>query len=240
MKRWLTLVLFALLALVVIGCSQNKPAPTITPGPTTAAVVQTATEESSATALPPTPTEAATAVSATTNTPALTATSVPTDTPAATPSRTRAPATAKPRATATNAAVALKYNAPVLLEPHAGDTRQASKDDFLFKWQPVANLGANECYQVTVQVINLADPNHQYGQDSFLAQNTCNSAISQGIMAFSLLKKNPPSYSGLIARATQLGGPSNQFDVKWWVMVVRSDGTPLSPASEPFDFMLND
>ncbi len=240
MKRCLTLIL---LAMVVIGCSQNKPTPTAFTAPTTPVAAATATQEPSATALPASPTEVATLVSAVTSTPASTSTSAPSNTPAATATNTRAPITPRLRATATNTAVALKYGAPQLIEPGAPgshDTFVANKDDLRFKWQPVADLGTSECYQVTVRMTNLADPAQNYAQDSFLAQNTCNSTMAGGALTFSLLKRNPPTYSGLIALAEKLGGPSDKFDVKWWVTVVRSDSTLLSPASAQFEFSVID
>jgi hypothetical protein len=236
-------LLLGLLAVAAVGCSIIQPTskPTSTPAPTALVAVVTATVAPSATSLPPTPTAAATQVSTVTDTPAATNTTAPTDTPAATPTNTRVPVTPipKPTATATNTTVALKYAAPLLIEP-SGQSFQAGKDDLRFEWHPVTDLGANECYQVTVRVTNLTDPARNYAQDSFLALNTCNSTLSGGTVTFSLLKRNPPTYSGLIAQAETLGGQSNIFDVKWWVTVVRNDGTPLSPPSAMFEFTLND
>lgn len=234
MTRWL--ILFAL-AVALIGCDRLRPGPTPTPtaAPT---VVPAPTQAPSATSMPPTvtlePTEPPTVVSA-----LPTDTSAPTGTPTNTPAPTRLRPAATPKAAATNTVVALKYEAPKLIGPATGDTRIEGKDDLLFKWQPVGDLGPNECYLVTVQIVNLADPLQHYGQDSFLAQDTCNSATSAGTPQFTLRKKNPPSYTGLVAVATSMGGPSSEFRVRWWVTVVQADRTPLSPASAQFEFTLS-
>jgi hypothetical protein len=233
MKRWLTLIL---LVVAVIGCDRFQPAPT--PTPTAAPIsLPTPTVAPTLTPLPPTPTLAPTDTPAPTNTPA------PTDTPTATVTRTRVrlpqTPTPTPKAAATNTTVALKYSAPQLLEPGAGDTRQAGKDDLVFKWQPVADIGVNECYLVTVRLVNLADPVQHYAQDSFLARDTCNSAVSGGNLKFTLYRPKyaPPNYGGLMFEAEK-PTPTNAFSVRWWVTVVQADGTPLSPPSAQFAFTL--
>lgn len=246
MNRW---VMMMILAVALIGCDRLRPGPTPTATTNASTSRPLPTLESTVTPLPPTlpppPTEAPTVTI-----PTEAATLVlMTETPTATATRIRIPATPRPKASVTNTAVALKYGAPELVEPGSGDTRIDGKDDLLFRWKPVANLAAHECYLVTLQVINLADPLQHYAQDSFVAQDTCNSAISSGIVEFTLRKKNPPSYSGLVTIASNLGGPSNTFKVKWWVTVVLDRGpdpqnsgkelaTPLSPPSGQFDFTL--
>jgi hypothetical protein len=233
MKRWLTLMV---LAAAIVGCDRFQPArtPTRTAAPTS---VPAPTETPSLTSLPPTLTLAPT------DTPTLTSASAPTDTPAptntptATATTPRVRFTPTPEATATTVATAQKYSAPILVGPGAGDTRLDGKDDLLFKWKPVGNLGPNECYLVTVQVINITDPVQRYGQGSFLAQDTCNSAASSGNLQFTLRKRNPPSYQGLVADASQ-NVPSSEYKVRWWVTVVIADGTPLSPPSAQFEFTL--
>lgn len=234
MTRWL--LLFAL-AVTLIGCDRLRPGPTPT-ATAVATVVPAPTGAPSATPLPPTvtlePTEPPTVVSA-----VPTGTAAPTGTPIETPTLTRVRPAATRKVTATNTVVAFKYGAPKLIGPNAGDTRLEGKDDLLFKWQPAGDLGPNECYLVTVQVVNLADPLQHYGQDSFLAQETCNTAASAGTSQFTLRKKNPPSYTGLVAVATSIGGPSSEFRVRWWVTVVLSDGTPLSPPSAQSEFTLS-
>jgi hypothetical protein len=247
MKRWLTPIV---LAAIVVGCDRFQPARTPTPTPTAVPTsIPAPTEVPSATLLPPSATSAPTQVPSMVSQIAPTITQAATVTPTATATNTRLPFTPRPKSTATNTAVALKYSAPVLIEPGAGDTRLEGKDDLLLRWKPVADLGPSECYLVTVQVVNLADPLQHYAQDSFVAQDSCNGAISSGIVEFTLRKRNPPSYEGLVAVASNLGGPSNQFKVNWWVTVVLDRGpdpqnpgkdltTPLSPPSAENEFAL--
>jgi cytoskeletal protein RodZ len=252
-RRWLV---FVLLAFVIVGCDRFQPARTPTSMPTAEpSSIRAPTEAPSEAPLPttttlaPSNTPALTVTPGATDTPQVADTETLTATPTATATNTRVPFTPRPKATATKTAVALKYTAPVLIEPGAGDTRLEGKDDLLLRWKPVADLGPSECYLVTLQVVNLADPLQHYGQDSFVAQDSCNSAISSGIVEFTLRKKNPPSYRGLVDIASSLGGPSNQFKVKWWVTVVMDRGpdpqnpgkeltTPLSPPSTENEFAL--
>jgi hypothetical protein len=233
MKRLVTLIT---LAVLVIGCDRLQPAPA--PTPTAAPTfLPTPTEAPTLTPVPPTPTTAPTDTPAPTNTPA------PTDTATATVTRTRVRLSQTPTPTtkveATNTTVALKYNAPQLTEPGAGFSYTAGKSDLVFKWQPVADLGQNECYQVTVRIINVTDPNQRYAQESYLATDTCNSGISGGALKFTLYRPKfaPPNYGGLLLEAEQ-STPSNEFRVRWWVVVVQADGTPLSPPSAQFEFTL--
>jgi type IV secretory pathway VirB10-like protein len=247
MRHW---VIVLLVAVAVIGCAETPtPAPTAeaTSAPVVLTVAPTNTAAPSPTPLPPTPTAAPTNTAAPTDTPA------PTNTPLPTPTNTRRPVTLTPKPTPTNpapTAVSLKYSAPQLVEPKSGDTRISGKDDLIFKWSPVADLGEKECYLVTVQVINLADPAQHYAQASYLAKNTCNSFVSGGTLSFTLpaKKHGPPDYEGLVAIASQTT-PSNFYTARWWVTVVRDDGpdpnntgvektTPLSPESEKFEFSL--
>ena len=141
--------------------------------------------------------------------------------------------------------MALKYQAPELIEPHAGDTRTTS-DDLVFRWQPVAALGTNECYLVTVRVTNTVD--NEYGEQSFIAQNTCNDAGNAPV-SFSLRKRAPaPDYAGLVAIASAKS-PSTDFRVTWYVTVIQNNGAdpnkpdpsqyiPLSPPSSSLEFSL--
>ncbi len=239
MKRWrsqdramaFTLVLCVA---VLIGCTQ--PAPTPTPRPTVAPTrVAAATEPPTMTPLPPPPTAAVA-----TDTPAPANTAAPTDTtmPTATVTRTRAPVTPKPKASPTNTAVALKYPAPELLEPTSKDTRIEGKDDLVFRWKPVADLGKDECYSINVLVINNVD--QRYSPFSQIATDTCNSSRSSARLEFVLHrpKYSPPNYANLVADAQKLT-QSNTFTVRWSITVVRDDGTPLSPPSAQADFKLN-
>lgn len=235
MNRWLTL---AILAMVVVGCDRFQTAPTPTTAPTAAPTsLPTPTQAPTMTPLPPTPTTAPT------ETPAPTDTVAPTGTATATVTRTRVRLTATPTPTAqavvTSTTVALKYSAPELIEPHEGDSRQAPKDDLQFRWKPVADLGQNECYQVTVRFINVTDPVQTYGQESYIATDTCNSGMDVGSLKFTLNRPKyvPPNYAGLMDAAQKLT-PANEFRVRWWVVVVQADGTPLSPPSQQFEFTL--
>ncbi len=228
MKRWAILILCAV---TFIGCNQATPTPKPTLEPTPVAAAPT--ELPTLTPLPPPPT-----ASVATDTPAPTSTVAPTNTSTATPTRTRVPATPKPKASATNTAVALKYAAPVLLEPGPKDTRIEGKDDLVFRWKPVADLGKNECYLINVLVINSID--QRYSPFSQIATDTCNSSLSDGRLEFKLNRPKyaPPNYGGLVVDAQKLT-QTNSFTVRWSVTVVRDDGTPLSPPSPQFDFKLN-
>lgn len=238
-------------AFALIGCdrfqSARTPAPTATAVPT---AISVPTEEPTSTAVPSSPTSEPTEVATLVSEALPTGTETATVTVSPTATRTRLPFTPKPRATPTETAIALKYEAPVLLEPKGGATFTESRSDLLFKWKPVADLGPHECYFLTLQVINLADQLQRYSEDSFLAQDTCNSALSSGVQEFTLRKKNPPSYAGLVAEAIKRGGtPSNKFGARWWVTVVLDNGpdsknpgrdltSPLGPASQPAEFTL--
>jgi hypothetical protein len=142
--------------------------------------------------------------------------------------------------------VALKFPAPQLIEPGAGDTRVAGSDDLILRWQPVAALGTDECYLVTVRITNTVD--NEYGEQSFLAQNTCNDAGNAPV-TFTLRKRAPaPDYAGLLAIASAKS-PSTSFVASWFVTVVQNKGadpdkpdpaqySPLSPPSETLEFSL--
>lgn len=238
------------LAVTIAGCDRFLPTKTATPTPTTVPTsIPAPTVTPSLTPLPPTPTLAPTQAPTVVIASTATVTAEPTGTPTPTATKTRAPFTPKPKATATETAIAFKYGAPVLIEPGTGDTRISGKDDLLLRWKPVADLAPHECYLVTIQVVNLADPVQHFAQDSFLAKETCNSAVSSGNSEFTLRKKNPPSYQGLVAQASQIGGPSSTFQIRWWVAVVLDNGadpqnpdreltTPLGPSSVPNEFTL--
>lgn len=237
MKLRLTLFL---LALFVVSCDTS---PTATPTPPPTAIptaIPQPTEAPTNTPLPPTPTTAPT------NTPLPpTNTPIPT-TPAPTATLTLPPVTRQPTPTATAVVtvteVALKYAAPVLVEPSSGQTRSSSSD-IVFKWQPVAALGTNECYLVTVRVTNLTTS--EFAEVPFIAQNTCNDAGSAPV-TFVLSKRPPaPDFFGLLA----LAGPAGTYKVTWNVIVVQNNGAdpnkpdpsqyiPLSPVSQTFDFEL--
>jgi hypothetical protein len=238
MNRWLTMIV---LAVALVGCDRFQPARTPTQTSTPASL-PTATGAPSETPLAPTLVLLPTDTSVPTATGAATsaATAAEPATLTTTPTATKAPVVIRPtsKPTTTNTVVALKYNAPVLVGPGAGDTRVDGKDDLLFIWKPAGDLGPNECYLVTVRVVNVVDPLQHFVQDSFTAQDTCNSAASSGNLEFTLRKRNPPSYQGMVAQAAQIGGPSSQFKVRWWVTVVSADGTPLSPPSAQFEFTL--
>jgi hypothetical protein len=232
MTRWLTMIV---LAAALVGCDRFQPAasPTPTPGLTTAATFAPAqTGVPSLTPLPPVPTMALT------DTPAATETEAVTDTPTRTATKTPVRLKPTPKATATIAAVALKYAAPVLIEPRAGDTRLAGKDDLIFKWKPVAELGANECYLINVLLINLADPLQHYVP--FSSITGCNSVLQPGTVVFTLYtqKHGQPDYNGMVAESEQKYGPSSEFAVRRSVTAALDDGTPLSAPSEQTEFTL--
>lgn len=237
MKVKLSLVALILFA---AGCASTPtPAPTV-PAPTAVPTeIPKPTVAPTNTALPPTPTLAPTVTL-----PPPTNTPIPA-TPTATATNTRVPVTRQPTASPTATQVTLKYPAPELIEPHAGDTRTTA-NDLVFRWQPVAALGANECYLVTVRVTNTVD--NEYGEQSFVAENTCNDAGNAPV-EFVLHKKAPaPDYAGLVAIASAKA-PSTDFRVTWNVIVIQNNGAdpnkpdpaqyiPLSPPSPSLEFSL--
>ncbi len=232
MKHLLSCIL---VAVALTGCAFGTATPTPSPIPTAApvVVVATATTEPTLTPLPPPVTVLATTAVPASSTPAPTATVTTTAT------STRIPATRPPR-TATPTAVVLKYAAPQLVEPGPGDTRMAGKDDLILHWNPVANLDTNECYQVTVRIINRADPSQRYGQATYLAENTCNSSLNGGVLEFTLFAKRhgQPDYEGLLAIASQTS-PSQTYQVRWWVNVASTDQKPIGLPSKALEFTLN-
>jgi hypothetical protein len=235
-----TKLILVAMVLFIAGCASTPtPAPTVAAPTAVPTEIPKPTQEPTATPLPPTPTTAPTITPLPpTNTP------LPT-TPAPTATKTRAPVTREPTAPPTATEIALKYNAPVLVEPHSGDTRTAKRDDFVFVWNPVADLQANECYLLTLQIKNLVDPQQEhYGQEKYLVQDSCNSSAQNGPLRFSVNRRPPaPNYDGLIATADALAGniSSQEYLVRWTVQtVLQQDGNliPLSPPSEPGEFRL--
>lgn len=233
-------ILFIIITgLLIAGCASTP-----TPEPTT--VVPTdiptpipqPTQAPTNTALPPTNTPPPT------NTlPPPTNTPIPT-TPLPTATNTFVPVTREPTATPLPTEVALKYGAPELIEPRAGDTRRARRDAFDFRWNPVADLEPNECYVLRLRIIHLADPNQNYGEQTYLVESSCNSAIGSGVVEFIVNGRAPaPNYDGLIAEADGKAGgiDSQEYLVQWDVTVVlNQDGTltPISPASAVSEFRL--
>lgn len=230
------------LALFAVGCTSSPTAvPTLAPTEVPTAVPQP-TAEPTNTPLPPTPT------SAPSNTPLPPPTNTPIPlSPTPTATRTRPPVTALPTSSPTVAPteVVLKYGAPVLIEPTAGDTRTTS-NDLAFKWRPVAALGTDECYLVTVRITNTVDK--QFGEQSFIAQDTCNDAGNAPVKFTLSKRQSAPDYFGLLAYANR-NTPANSFIVTWNVMVVQDKGAdpnkpdstlyvPVSPPSETFTFNL--
>lgn len=235
-----TKLLLVTMVLFIAGCASTPtPAPTV-PAPTTVPTeIPKPTQEPTNTPLPPTPTAAPTITPL-----PPTSTPLPT-TPAPTATNTRVPVTREPTVQPTATEIALKYNAPLLVEPHSGDTRDARRDDFNFVWNPVADLQANECYLLTLQIKNQVDPQQaHYGEEKYLVQDSCNSSAQNGPLRFTVNRRAPaPNYDGLIATADALAGniSSQEYLVRWTVQaVLQQDGNlvPLSPPSEPAEFRL--
>lgn len=232
---FLSVIIFA-----VAGCASTPtPAPTVVVPTTVPTEIPLPTQAPTNTALPPTPTAAPTITPLPpTNTP------LPT-TPAPTATNTRAPVTRQPTATATATEIALKFDAPQLKEPANGATFTARRDDFRFVWEPVGDLGPNECYLLTLQIQSLVDPQQEhYGQEKYLVQESCNSTVSGGPLLFVVNRRPPaPNYDGLIATADALAGnvSSQEYLVHWTVQtVLQQDGNliPLSPPSVTGEFRL--
>lgn len=235
-------ILFILVALFVVGCAGTPtPAPTVAAPTDIPTAIPQPTVAPTNTELPPTPTTAPTITP-----PPVTNTPLPT-TPAPTATNTRRPVTPKPAATETATAVPFKFAAPQLLEPTTGDTRTAGQDDLVFKWQPVGQLGGNECYLLTVRITNTV--NNQYAEQSFIASDLCNDAGQTDKVSFTLRKRAPaPDYAGLFAIASA-EVQSGSYVVTWNVSVIQNNGAdpnkpqpaqyvPLSPTSETFTFNL--
>lgn len=226
-------ILFLVTALLVVGCASTP-----TPAPTEAVPTDIPTEipqptaAPTKTALPPTPTKAPTKTPLPpTNTP------LPT-TPTPTVTNTRRPVTPLPSATATVTAtvVSIKYPAPELVEPKDGDSRRLRRDAFVFRWNPVADLGANECYALRLRITNLADPAKHYAEQTYLVENSCNSALGSGIVEFVVSGRAPaPNYDGLVDEANGLAGgiDSQQYLVEWDVRVVLNENGKLTPIGSP-------
>jgi hypothetical protein len=234
-----TLILAAMIFLIAGCASTPTPAPTVAAPTSLPTEIPQPTQAPTNTALPPTPTTAPTITPLPpTNTP------LPT-TPAPTATNTRVPVTRQPTALPTATQVAIKYAAPLLIEPQSGDTRMARRDDFVFVWHPVADLEANECYLVTVQVKSLVDPlQEHYGQEQYLVADSCNSRLESGPLRFTVNRRPPaPNYDGLMATADALAGniSSQEYLVRWFVEVVaEQDGnwTPVSEQSAVGEFRL--
>ena len=70
----------------------------------------------------------------------------------------------------------------------------------LLRWQPVAALGSDECYLVSLRLVNTVD--NQEAAKSLIAQDTCNSA-GDAPVSFTVSKKSPaPDFEGLLPNAT--------------------------------------
>jgi cytoskeletal protein RodZ len=235
MSRWLLMIV---LAVGLFGCDRFQTART--PTPTSApASLPAATEQPSPTPLPPTATPAPTDTSVPTSASAATGTETATGTPSATGTNTPVRLRPTAKATATNTAVALEYSAPVLIEPNSkSGAIIAGQGDMVFKWNPAGDLGENECYLIEVLLINLADPLQRYVP--FSSITGCHSVTQTGVMSFVLYTKRhgQPNYDGMVSQSQTQFGPTSEFDVRWWVTVVLTDRTPLSPPSERFDFTL--
>ena len=235
---------FALFVGLVIfaGCASTPtPAPTIVAPTAIPTEIPKPTVVPTNTALPPTPTSAPTITP-----PPATNTPIPT-TPAPTATNTRVPVTRQPTAviTPTVTTVAVKYSAPELIEPKQGDTRRVRRDAFVFRWNPVGDLEANECYALRLRIKSLVDPGQDhYGENTYLVESSCNSTIAGGVVEFVVNGRAPaPNYDGLVAEADgkASGIESQEYLVQWDVtVVVNQNGTliPLSPTSAISEFRL--
>jgi len=241
------ILLLTALVLLTVGCASTPtPAPTAAPATAIPTNIPSTTVAPTATALPPTPTTAPTDTPLPpTNTP------IPT-TPAPTATRTRVPVTRQPTAVITptvvvtpTTATALKFGAPELIEPFAGQIHRAGGEDLVFSWRPVAALGPNECYLLTLRITNNVDQN--YAQQSFIGN--CGDPGDGQQVRFVLKRRAPaPDYAGLVEIAASKT-PANDFTGTWMVTVVQDNGAdpnnpapsqyvPLSPTSTPFEFTL--
>lgn len=163
----------------------TPPPPTNTPPPT-----ETAT---------PVPTE--TTAPAPTNTPAPAPTDTPTQTPTPTPSE---PPTPTPTPTP-----AMKYGAPVLLEPEDGFAFIPG-NTITLRWQPVPDLAPDEQYAVR------------------LIYKFQNEIVYQGTNV------KEPEWTLPLSLFGQVDGPDNLYE--WFVVIERTNddgsGTAISPESE--------
>lgn len=226
-----TLLLIGLLAVIVSCASTPTPVPTTVPPTAVPTTPPQPTAAPTNTPLPRTPTTAPTiTIAPATNTP------IPTS-PTPTATNTRPPVTAAPPTdviSPTATAVVVKYGAAELLEPKQGDTRRVRKDAFVFRWNPVGDLAANECYLLRLRITHLADPNRNYGQATYLVESSCNSAVGSGVVEFVVNGRAPaPNYDGLVDEANALAGiDSQEYLVEWDVTVVLNENGVLTPIGE--------
>lgn len=237
-----SLILLIATAVVLIGCSGATPTPVPTPTEApkpTATLLPTATPvKPTATPVPPTATP----------TPVPPTPVPPTNTPMPTATNTRVVPT-KPKATATNTALALRYRAPELVEPMGPRDSRSVGNDLVFVWLSVGALGANECYRVDVTFVN--PNNNDLAPENYVWE--CNNSTDAGARVQPPFVLYRPTYSGRnyagqLAYAI-LRDNAHSLKVRWTVTVVRDDGvgpdgihhktTPLSPPSATFEFRLD-
>ncbi len=231
------------LIVLIVGCG-TTPTATPTPAATAVPTLPPPTAAPTDTPLPPTPTP-----EPPTDTPQPTDTPVPT-TPAPTATNTRRPVTPRPTATETPLTPtqpALMYPAPELVEPRSPASFVAGKDNLVFKWKPVGAIKGEECYLVTVRITNAKT--NEYGEQPFIAANTCGDFGNSNLVSFTLPKRGAaPNYKGLMDYADK-SGTSDLYHVTWNVVVVQNNGADpnqpqpsqyvvLSPKSETFEFDL--
>ncbi|MCC7164490.1 MAG: hypothetical protein IT331_18500 [Anaerolineae bacterium] len=242
LRHTLFLVTIGLVGILALAGCDSSPTPTPTaPAPTAAPTSPPSpTAVPTNTPLPPTPTPAPTiTLPPPTNTP------IPSS-PTPTATNTFIPATAAPTATPTETEVPLKFAAPKLVSPATGDSVTAGRDDIIFRWAPVGPLGGNECYLLTLRITNATTG--QYGEQSFIAQPTCNDSGTTDPVTFVVARRAPaPDYAGLVAIAGD-GGP---YRATWTITAVQNNGAdpdkpdpsqyiPISPTSAPFEFEIRE
>jgi hypothetical protein len=250
-RTWLPgfITLSLLSALLLIGCDQRPVVPTVAIEPTQPVVVvvvtatsqptlaPTSTSEPTITPLPTFSPQAPITVTATIAVPTVSVATAPPVTPVSVqPTVQQIPTAETPSATA----VPANFAAPNAVAP-AG-IFIAPSDTVLFKFTSVGPLAPDQCYRFTMTLSYPGDPN--FVSDYWVPQVLCGNQATAGQELEFILKqarfRDEPNFGGLLNNAETQVPPSDRYDMRWWVDVVRIvDATDqihptveaLSPAS---------
>lgn len=235
-------------AILAAGCqTQAKPTPTPLPTPTENVVVVVVTSTIIPTAAPTetleptiTPLATFTPIGLDSPTPTKRASTTPIPIKTTAPKVTKAPDTPVP---ATVTPPADKYSAPTAITPKSGDSN-SDGHDIQFYFGAVGPLGPNDCYQLSVQMVNPNVTSGGVAGDTFLATDTCGDQSPPGkplkYVIYRPTFRNQRTY-GTMENNAQKAGQSDLLKLQWYVTVVRRnaanpdgihyDTTPLSPNS---------
>ncbi len=238
--------LFFGLGFVLLGCQQRPAVPTVPIEPTepVLVVVVTATRQPT---LAPTPPPEPTITPLPTFTPIVTATTTPTLQAQVTraPTRTAQPTASAAQATATLTGAGAQptgapasFAAPQALEPQGLFVRPG--DSITIKFTSVGPLAADQCYRIRMFLSMPGDPSGV--DDYWVPRDLCGNQSNAGDVLTFLLKpgrfRDEPNYGTLLNVAESIIPPTPQFDMRWFVDVVRLVDTsdaihPTVEASSP-------